>query len=427
MVPSWSSRTSTLRSPIALRWPKVFTAPPSTTRLRASVRPKARAPAETRGVQDLHDAVAGRRATGSVGGRRRFRTMGSCRATSRAHGKAGAARCSRPNSSKTSRIASCTRSPGSVPTRPSSLRPEARRRPEPKRAPAGPGVPRGDAAPTQEIELALRHQPLRAEERPVVHGTRVVHALGTCDRGAGRRAEIDETMPVAPVRGPAARPRCRGSPPRRRRRPPPRAPESPAGPSGRSGPLARPRRGRADAGGSRRCRTPGPSSSGGRGPRRRAPGAQRRPPRSAAPPPRPGGAPPAPPSRRGSEAPAAGGSPDRRGEGSGCVGGWRRAVGACPRSRAPEDGPLPAADVVAAPTPAPSARPATPRVRHGPAARDRPRGTSRRAAREGSRGEPRHGPSPRLAVGLRPAPGSRWPNGGRQRCSTPRASPSCAE
>lgn len=60
----------------------------------------------------------------------------------------------------------------------------------------------------------------------------------------------------------------------------------------------------------------------------------------------------------------------------------------------------------AAPTPAPSARPATPRERHGPAARSRPRRTSTPAAHEGSPGDPRHGPSPHLAVGLRPAPGA---------------------
>jgi hypothetical protein len=76
---------------------------------------------------------------------------------------------------------------------------EARRQREAERAPAGLAVSCGEAALAEKVELVFGHRALQAEQQPVVHQTRVVDPVRIDHQRAGQRTEIDQMMPVAPV------------------------------------------------------------------------------------------------------------------------------------------------------------------------------------------------------------------------------------
>ena len=61
------------------------------------------------------------------------------------------------------------------------------------------GVAGGDAALSQQAQLVFRHRALQPEQQAIVDESRIIGAVGIDHQRAGKRAQIDQVMPVAPV------------------------------------------------------------------------------------------------------------------------------------------------------------------------------------------------------------------------------------
>src|SRR5271165_3813394 len=67
----------------------------------------------------------------------------------------------------------------------------------------GLGVACSNAALSHQAQLIFRHRPLEPEKQTIVDKTRIVGAVRINDQCSGKRAKVDQVMPVSPVAGEA--------------------------------------------------------------------------------------------------------------------------------------------------------------------------------------------------------------------------------
>src|ERR1700693_2796445 len=63
----------------------------------------------------------------------------------------------------------------------------------------GLGVPRGDTALPHQAQLIFRHRPLEPKQQTIVDEAWIVGAVWINDQRSGKRAKVDQVMPVSPV------------------------------------------------------------------------------------------------------------------------------------------------------------------------------------------------------------------------------------
>jgi hypothetical protein len=76
---------------------------------------------------------------------------------------------------------------------------EARRQHEPEFAALRLGVTRGDASLSHQAQFVFRHRSLQPEQQAVVDDSRIIGAIRIDNQCAGKRAQVDEMMPIPPV------------------------------------------------------------------------------------------------------------------------------------------------------------------------------------------------------------------------------------
>jgi hypothetical protein len=76
---------------------------------------------------------------------------------------------------------------------------KARRQHEPEFAAFRLRVTGGDASLSHQTQLVFRHRSLQPEQQAIVDDSRIIGAIRINNQRAGKRAQIDEMMPIPPV------------------------------------------------------------------------------------------------------------------------------------------------------------------------------------------------------------------------------------
>ena len=76
---------------------------------------------------------------------------------------------------------------------------QARRKHELELAAPRFGVAGGDAALAHQAQFIFRHRPFQPKQQTIVDMPRIVGAIRIDDQRTGKRAQVDQMMPVPPV------------------------------------------------------------------------------------------------------------------------------------------------------------------------------------------------------------------------------------